>query len=306
MPELPEVETVRRSLERSLVGARVERVLVKRRDVVTGGARQRDLLGGSVIQSLDRRGKQLAILAESGRCLTVHLGMSGRLTTYGGRSRADRRPAHTHLVWRLADAGELWFTDPRRFGGVWTHGSRDDLEAYRDARLGPDALGISAEELASALAGARTPVKAALLDQRRLAGVGNIYADEALHEAGIHPERHAGGLTAGEIERLSAAVRAVLARGIERGGSTIRDYRTPDGGSGGFLVANAVYGRGGEACRGCGQVLHISRVAGRTTVWCPRCQPESSALFTDEYEEKKRRRGDKPRRIVGKGAVNIH
>jgi len=303
MPELPEVETVRRALERSLLGARVERVLVKRRDVVTGPATQRDLLAGSVIEAFDRRGKQLAILADSGKGLTVHLGMSGRLTTFSGRSRADRRPPHTHLLWRLTGGGELWFTDPRRFGGVWTHGSRKELEAYREARLGPDALGISARALGTALAGARTPVKAALLDQRRLAGVGNIYADEALHRAGIHPARHAGALTDRDVGRLAAAVRSVLELGIDRGGSTIRDYRTPEGGSGGFLDGNAVYGRGGQPCRSCAQVLHISRIAGRTTVWCPRCQPEASSLSIDDDEEKKRRRGDKGWRMVDKGLV---
>ncbi|MEO1008829.1 MAG: bifunctional DNA-formamidopyrimidine glycosylase/DNA-(apurinic or apyrimidinic site) lyase [Planctomycetota bacterium] len=285
MPELPEVETLRRSLEPHLVGRTVAAATLHRRDIAVapgdppgGFARQRtparprrlardQMLAGAVIAGLERRGKQLAIIATDGRAIRVHLGMSGQLLR---AARAGRLPGdHVHATWRLDDGGRLVFRDPRRFGGLWLV----DAGGERfDAALGPDALAIGAAELRAALDGARRPIKAALLDQRVLAGVGNIYADESLFAARIHPRAIAAALDPPRISALAAAIRRTLASAVRARGSSIRDYRDPSGEPGGFQARHRVYGRAGLACHGCGRMLASDLVAQRTTVWCPGCQ----------------------------------
>lgn len=284
MPELPEVERIRRSLEPGLVGRVVVSVRVIRRDVIVapgdpfggfsrvrGVARpvrmdQSMLLVGGRVDSLLRHGKQLAVIDDRGRALIVGLGMTGRLDL----SRVRPSPRHTHVVWTLDGGALLRFIDPRRFGLV-----RLAPEGPRSAwaGLGPDAATIRADLLAGALGSSLRSVKAALLDQGILAGVGNIYADEALHAAGIHPGRPARELGRAEIVSLAGAIRRVLAKAIVAGGSTIRDYQDGSGQAGGFQSQHRVYGRSGLPCMSCGGVLERGRIAQRTTVFCPRCQP---------------------------------
>ncbi len=282
MPELPEVESVRLSLAPGLVGRRVAGVRVRRREVVEGDASARALLAGDVIDRLERRGKQLAIVGRSGRVVGVHLGMSGQLTLIeSGVPRAD----HVHVEWVIDDearagrprrrgGGVLRFRDPRRFGGVWTARSMEGLDRLRWRALGPDAAGIDARALRGALARTRRAVKGALLDQSLLAGLGNIYADESLFRAGIGPLRATDGLTASEHARLARAIRATLAGAVRAGGSSLADNGYVDGAGapGRFQRRLRVYSRGGEACTRCGATLMSARVAQRTTVWCARCQ----------------------------------
>lgn len=278
MPELPEVETFRCAVLRRLRGRRVVVATLHRRDICaswTMGARgvrrartgPDDLLQGAVVADVVRHGKQLAIVAESGRAVCVHLGMSGSLTWTTG----DDAPPHTHAEWRTAK-GRLLFVDPRRFGGLWTYPSLALLRAHRWAALGPDALTMTAAEFGVALASSRRPIKSALLDQSLIAGVGNIYADEALFAAGVHPLRPGATLAPEVIARLHAAVVDVLSRAITARGSSIRSYRDGDGKPGAYQAAHAVYDRSGRPCVVCGAILGARPVGGRTTTWCPSCQ----------------------------------
>ncbi len=295
MPELPEVETVRRSLVARVAGRVVVGATLHRRDVAVlpgdpegGFSRQRSgapgprgrvrgtalLVGGTLLEP-NRHGKQLALVARDGRAIVVHLGMTGLVRWVARGARLE--PAdHVHAAWRLDDGSRLVFRDPRRFGGLWLLPEPGMLEA-RWAGLGPDGLRTGPEDLAqglrSGLAGARRAIKAALLDQRVVAGVGNIYADESLHEALIHPRRLAAGLTGAEVDRLARAVSGVLTRAVEARGSTLRDYTDAEGRRGEAQLVHRVYGRGGGACLACGAGLESAQVAQRTTVWCPVCQP---------------------------------
>lgn len=280
MPELPEVETLRRTLEPHLLGAAVIAVSLRRRGVCTfdpprSAAHRPDaLLRGGVVLALDRRGKQLAIIADDGRALCVHLGMSGQL-----RFEPDpppRPPPHTHLLWTIARegriTGRLRFTDPRRFGGVWAFDSPEALRRSRWETLGHDALAADEAALFAGLTGSRRAIKACLLDQTLLAGVGNIYADEALFRARISPHRPGGTLDAGACAALARAVREVLGEAIAAGGATLRDYVDADGQSGSSQDRFQAYGRAGQSCRCCGTPLSSARLSQRATVWCSTCQ----------------------------------
>lgn len=292
MPELPEVERLRQSLIPRLSGRVVRAATVHRRDVLVlpgdppggfsrrpAGSRTRPpkrlakrlLLVGQPLTRIDRHGKQLALCSDEGACLCIHLGMSGQLLWRPpGRRLPDT--THLHVTIRLDDGSRLVFRDPRRFGGIWAFERREDLRSGRWGELGPDALGISAARLSAALATSRAPLKARLLDQSAIAGLGNIYADEALHRAGIRPDRRAGSLTSEETDRLAASIRETLRAAIDVGGSSFRDYIDADGERGSFTDLHRVYGRGGEACHGCGNGLLAATLAQRTTVFCPSCQ----------------------------------
>jgi formamidopyrimidine-DNA glycosylase len=280
MPELPEVECLRRSLEPHLVGRTVSRAVLRRRGICEVFGRRKaspvDLLEGSTISRLDRRGKQMAIIAESGAVLSVHLGMTGQLLFSSCSGSAAPEQSHVHAIWDLtasgSSVGKLMFRDARRFGGLWTFPSVQALLEHRWSSLGPDALTITPDQLTKGLANTERHIKAALLDQGVLAGVGNIYADEALFRAGIRPKRLACRLSASEVEALAAAILAVLHSSIQTGGSTLRDYRDANGVAGSSQLTHAVYGRGGEICVRCGGRLRAAQVAQRTTVWCPHCQ----------------------------------
>jgi formamidopyrimidine-DNA glycosylase len=274
VPELPEVETVRARLEPALVGRRLERVQIldprlTRPFDPAGVAAE---LEGERIVAVDRRGKYLVVRFESGRVLLIHLRMTGNLLHGNGTRLPDSDP-HRRAVVRLDDGSDVVYRDVRRFG-TWLLVEPHELEPYLGDRVGHEPLGRSftTKRLAEALAGRRAPVKAAILDQRRLAGIGNIYADEALWRARIHPQRPAGELDANELKALHRGIRTALKAGIERQGATLRDYRTPDGASGAMQHEFKVYGREGEPCDRCGTPIEKIRAAGRGTWYCPSCQ----------------------------------
>ena len=275
MPELPEVETVRTQLEPKLVGRRFVDVeiadsrLTRPHDPAEVAA---ELLGERVA-ALDRRGKYVVVRFESGRVLLVHLRMTGQLLHDASGSLPEDDP-HRRAVVRLDDGSDVVYRDVRRFG-TWLLTEPGELDPYLATRVGrePLAPAFTARRLAEALEGRKAPVKAAILDQRRLAGVGNIYADEALWRAQVHPLRPAKELTQTEISALHRGIRAALRAGIARQGATLRDYRTPDGESGGMQHEFKVYGREGEPCERCGTPIEKIRAAGRGTWYCPSCQP---------------------------------
>jgi formamidopyrimidine-DNA glycosylase len=287
MPELPEVEHLRRSLDPVIVGATVRGVRVVRRDVVhatapsrTAAQRQTALLVGERLARTSRRGKQLAIEAESGMTLVIQLGMTGSVTIERGRPPSGMDGKHRHVVWELdlADGRSrvrMAFRDPRRFGGITTYPSRAHLDQAWES-LGPDGLGLTATELSEGLRGRKRPGKSALLDQSVVAGVGNIYADESLFASAIHPQTQAGALSTHQIGRLAAEIRRILNHAADAGGSTLRDYRDAFGNPGGAVQLHMVYGRGGEPCLRCGTTLLGLRLQGRATVCCPRCQDLST------------------------------
>jgi formamidopyrimidine-DNA glycosylase len=275
VPELPEVETVRARLEPALVGRRLQRVEVLdprlTRPFDPAGVAVE--LEGERIAAVDRRGKYLVVRFDSGRVLLIHLRMTGNLLHGSRGAELVSDDPHLRAVVRLDDGSDVVYRDVRRFG-TWLLLEPDELDAYLAERVGHEPLehSFTTRRLGEALAGRRTPVKAAILDQRRLAGVGNIYADEALWRARIHPRRPAGELGPDELKALHAGIRRALKAGIDRQGATLRDYRTPDGGSGRMQHEFKVYGREGEPCDRCGTPIEKIRAAGRGTWYCPECQ----------------------------------
>lgn len=273
MPELPEVETVRLGLEPALVGRRLERVeihdprLTRPFDPRTVAAE----LEGERVSALERRGKYLVVRFESSRGLLIHLRMTGSLR-HAPRGALGDDPYRRAVV-RLDDGSDVAYRDVRRFG-TWLLLEADQLEPYLSTRLGVEPLGpdFTIPELKRRLAGRRAPVKAALLDQRTAAGLGNIYVDEALWRARVHPLRPAGTVGPAALRRLHAAVREALEAGLARQGATLRDYAQPDGRAGAMQHEFKVYGRDGEPCERCGTPIEKTRAGGRGTWYCPRCQ----------------------------------
>ncbi len=272
MPELPEVETIRRRLAPVLEGATIEsaEIVDPRLTRPVDPQRVAEALVGESVIALERRGKYLLWRLGSGRTLVVHLRMTGSLRHSTGELPDD---AHRRATLGFDTGARVGYRDVRRFG-TWELLEPEHLRPYLSARLGPEPLAASftASRLGVLLAGRRAPVKAFLLDQRRVAGVGNIYADEALWRARIHPLRPAGTLDRGEVTSLHRALRAVLRKGIELQGSTLRDYVTPEGDDGGMQQEFHVYGRLGEPCDRCGRPIERIVVAGRGTWFCPHCQ----------------------------------
>lgn len=262
MPELPEVETLARALGPRLVGGRIRGVRILSSRIVLGSpARAAARLRGCGICGIRRRGKHLLIELEGGAVLAIHLGMTGSL-------RWNRAPGpHTRVVF-LLDRGRLLFDDPRQFGRI----EACDGAPARLARLGPEAREISLAELRRRLSGRRARIKTLLLDQRVMAGLGNIYADEALFRAGIHPAVAAARLTAKQIRRLHRAIRRVLREAIAAGGSSVSDYVDADGRPGWFQFAHRVYQRTGLPCTRCGARIRRMVLSQRGTHYCPRCQ----------------------------------
>ena len=290
MPELPEVETVRRRLEPVLTGRRFERVeitdprLVRPHEPDEVAAE----LQGERVASVERRGKYLILRFETDRVLLIHLRMTGSLR-HSAAGLAD--DPHRRALVRLDDGSDVAYRDVRRFG-TWLLLEPGELDAYLAPRLGEEPLGapFTAARLGQLLARRRAPVKAALLDQRTLAGMGNIYVDEALWRAKIHPLRPAESLEPNELRRLHRAVRTSLEHGLARQGSTLRDYKLPDGGSGSMQHEFKVYGRGGDPCDRCGTPIAKIRVAGRGTWFCPACQPEPYAASSASSAPSRSRR----------------
>lgn len=283
MPELPEVETVRRGLAPLMEGQRIVSADIRRPDLRWPFPdRMGDRLAGARIDRLGRRSKYLLADLDTGETLIVHLGMSGRMLIAErpvGVFHFTWPPAekHDHVVLDMENGARVTFNDARRFGAMDLWPS-DSLETNRMlAHLGPEPLGngFNADWLVARLEGRRSPIKAVLLDQKTVAGLGNIYVCEALWRVGIHPERLARDLSPEEAEALTRAIRLVLEEAIEAGGSSLRDYRQADGELGYFQHSFAVYGRAGEPCRkpGCsGTVTRIVQ-SGRSSFYCPECQP---------------------------------
>jgi formamidopyrimidine-DNA glycosylase len=273
MPELPEVETIVRGLAPRLRGRRIESVwwsgqaLHLRRKVDLRGLRA--VAAGQAIADVRRLGKFIlvAVAGADDGGVVIHLGMTGRLRV---ETATAARARHTHVGFRLAGGDELRFIDARRFG--WVEPARPFGASAALARVGPDPLSaLDAATLAAALDGVRAPIKAFLMDQRRVAGLGNIYVAEALHRAGIHPAARAGRVR-GRAAELLEAIRAALEGGIARRGTTLRDYVDADGRSGDNAAALLVYGRAGEPCRRCGARIKRRVDAGRATFFCAGCQ----------------------------------
>jgi formamidopyrimidine-DNA glycosylase len=275
MPELPEVESVRRQLEPALVGRRFERVAIGDPRLVRPyePAEVSAELEGERVAALERRGKYLVVRFESGRVLLIHLRMTGSLLHAANGSLPN--DPHRRAVVRLDDGSDVAYRDVRRFG-TWLLLEPGEAEPYLEARVGDEPLDalFTAARLGERLAGRGTSLKAALLDQRTLAGMGNIYVDEALWRARLNPLRPADGLDRPELQRLLRGIRAALEHGLARQGSTLRDYRLPDGSGGSMQDEFRVYGRRDEPCDRCGTPIARTQVAGRTTWFCPTCQPE--------------------------------
>jgi len=279
VPELPEVETVRRGMVSYVVNRRIDRVEVGRDRTVRRTSPEALIAGltGSTITSIGRRGKYIVCTLDTGEALMIHLRMTGRvLVSPAGSSR----PAHTHVVLHLAGAPpqELWFVDPRTFGEMVVF-DPDHVAAELPelARLGRDPItdGLTVAQLTGILRGRARQLKPLLLDQHVIAGIGNIYCDEILHRARLRPDRLANTLKPSDVRRLHDAIHSILSSAIEAGGSTLSDTQYVDvmGDGGSFQLDHRVYDRAGQRCLTCGRAQIVRTVSGgRSTCFCPRCQ----------------------------------
>lgn len=266
MPELPEVQVVVDTLrDGGVVGRRVVAIHALREDIVEPAAFDlRTQLMHSAIRDVSRRAKRIVFQLDSAGRFFIHLGMTGQLTIEA--IDAPLKP-HTHFIAELDSGVQLRFVDPRRFGGIfWLGDSRTDA-------IGPEPLTMRATSLARNLARTRRAIKTALLDQTIVAGIGNIYADESLHAAGIHPLTPANTLSADQVATLSGAIKKILRNAIRAGGSSLRDYVDAKGQRGRFQHRHRVYDRAGEPCRRCRAPICRAVVGGRSTHWCACCQP---------------------------------
>jgi len=272
MPELPEVETVRRSLAPRLVGDVFAAVEVDFPGCVEGMSPEElaERLCGRRVQRLDRMGKYLRFLVDDGSSLAVHLRMTGRLILQDGHA-LERNP-YTRAVFRFASGLALRFDDLRKFGRVMGFGDEASLKRRISLGIDPFDPEFTPERLGGMLSGRKRPVKSFLLDQGHVAGLGNIYADESLFRAGIAPWRAASSLSRDEVSRLHRAIREVLAEGIEHKGTSFRDYVDADGQKGGFQERLRVYGREGMPCPSCGRAVQRIVLSGRSSFFCAGCQ----------------------------------
>jgi formamidopyrimidine-DNA glycosylase len=279
MPELPEVETIVNQLNHLLPGRRIASTWIGWERIVdrpaVGEFCQR--LTGQVFASASRRGKFLLFALCSSDTLIVHLRMTGSLQVHPAACAPDK---HTHAVMMMDNGQALHYRDPRKFGRLYLV----DEPAEVVGRLGPEPLAndFDVATLACELGGRRARVKSLLLDQRVVAGLGNIYADEALFRAGIHPLRLGSSLTPGELARLRDGICSVLKQAVEAGGSTLRDYRSVGGQVGGFQERLEVFRQNGKPCPVCGAQLERIRVGGRSTHFCPHCQPPQGIRVQDK------------------------
>ncbi len=280
MPELPEVETIVRDLRPRLVGRTLRRPHLHHRDVLRRVSERRLLtaLRGARVEAVDRRAKHAVFLLHTGLRLVIHPRMTGSLLVYGRRLReAERR--YAVLEASIGDGERFVYRDVRRLGTIHLLNAAQ-WSAY-DGAIGPEPLApdFSAAEFARRLRGTRQAIKKVLMDQKRLAGVGNIYANEALFRAGIDPSRPAHRLTNADYHALYAAVREILAAAVGERGTTVRDYRTGTGQAGSYQFVLQVYGRGGEPCSRCGGTLATTHaIDGRATTFCWRCQGEAKPV----------------------------
>lgn len=277
MPELPEAETIVRGLRSAVVGETITRAEVVKADILRESRRTfTPKVRDRTIIAVERRAKNVLILLDSRRRIAVNLGMTGRLLPFPTPPRGRSRPMHPAVRFRFASGGLLVFDDTRRFGTVEC--LTDAEWRARELRFGPEPLAddYTPVHLHEGLLRSRTPIRSWLLDQRRIAGVGNIYAAEALFLSGIHPQRRTDTLTRDEAAALHTSVRRVLADAIDAGGTTIRDYRNAGGEEGRYAPSLFVYGRDGEACRECGKVVERVVFANRSAFFCAGCQPREA------------------------------
>jgi formamidopyrimidine-DNA glycosylase len=274
MPELPEVQTVVDTLRPAVKGQRLARVELLRPDIVRPcGFNLPAALESRTVTSITRRGKRIVFALDDGGKFYIHLGMTGRLTIEANAAAVEK---HTHFIVTLsAGAKQLRFRDPRRFGGIFWLGEED-----RAADLGPEPLIVRPLQLAARLARTRRAIKSALLDQNLIAGLGNIYVDESLFLARLHPLMRSDRLSGEQVRRLNRAIKMTLRRAIRHRGSTLRDYVDANGDGGAFQLQHRVYDRAGEPCRTCGAKIRRIVLGGRSTHFCPRCQrpPRPSSL----------------------------
>jgi formamidopyrimidine-DNA glycosylase len=269
MPELPEVQSVVTTLAPLATGAQIVRVPHIRADMVTPtGFDLAAAIAERSIRRISRRGKRIVFWLDDGNRFYIHLGMTGRLTH---ERPSDPIKKHTHFIADLSTGGQLRLVDPRRFGAlVW-------LGAARDTAIGPEPLSLRPSELAKRLSRTQRAVKAALLDQVLIAGLGNIYVDESLHLAGIHPLTPANQIDRDAVGRLNRAIKRVLRHAIRSGGSSIRDYVNALGEKGGFQKSHRVYDRAGQPCKKCKVPIVRIIVGGRSTHFCTDCQCPASS-----------------------------
>jgi formamidopyrimidine-DNA glycosylase len=273
MPELPEVETLRRSLARRVVGARVTDLwtsglpLRQRRPIAKRALRRASV--GRRIVAVRRVAKYLLIDTDGGDVLVIHLGMTGKVLA---AAAGTPRPSHTHVVWTLDDGRELRYVDARRFGWITTARPGAEAKLAELRVLGADPLTLTADRLAALLRARRRPMKSFLMDQSAVAGLGNIYVSEALFVAGIHPSARSDRLGREQAARLSEAIGKVLRGAIANRGTTLSDYVDGDGRRGRNQLELHVYGRAGEPCPRCATAIRRVTFAGRSTFFCPGCQ----------------------------------
>lgn len=272
MPELPEVETVVRSLAKHVTGDVIESAWFSEKPQTFKSPPQEiaNTIEGAKVERVHRQGKHIVIdlRMSSGNGSRaqwiVHLGMTGRMLVSKPEAEIDK---HTHVIAKLASGNEVRFVDPRRFGRTWVVTEESGFEAG-----GHEPLDVGFEIFAGLFRGRKTPIKSALLNQKLLRGVGNIYADESLFRAHIRPRRRAASLTRDELKRLYAAIQKVLTEAIASGGSSVSDYVDADGERGFFQIQHRVYGREGEKCQVCKTPIKRVVLAGRSTHYCPKCQ----------------------------------
>lgn len=267
MPELPEVETIVRGLRRKILGKRLRRFFVFDKAKIS----QPRLKFPLKIFSVERHGKYIVCEASGGEKCLIHLRMTGELLfgTETEKSAAGEKQKHERARFHFHDGSVLRFVDVRRFGTInWLHAGKQ----LPQLGVEPLSKNFDARKLASLLRGKKTAIKSALLDQRLIAGIGNIYADESLWAARIRPKRRSNSLKTPEIRHLVIAIRNILRQAIKKGGSTLRDYKRVDGSSGGFQDLHRVYGREGEKCFRCGDRIKRIKIGSRSSYFCPVCQ----------------------------------
>lgn len=274
MPELPEVETVRRTLEQLVLGKEIKEVSVFWPKIIKAPEpveQFQDALRGQTISAIGRRGKFLIFTLDD-YSMVSHLRMEGK---YGVHPKEEPYDKHTHVIFTFTDGSELRYRDVRKFGTMHLFSKGEEFEQLPLLHLGPEPLSedFTVEGLSRKLARTNRKIKPVLLDQTVVVGIGNIYVDESLFRSGIHPERMASSLSLQEIETLHAEIIATLGEAVEKGGSTIRSYINSQGQIGMFQLELNVYGRKGENCKTCGTPLEKLVVAGRGTHICPSCQP---------------------------------
>jgi formamidopyrimidine-DNA glycosylase len=295
MPELPEVQTVVDTLRPSVVGMTINAVTLHRADILTpAGFDLATNLTGRVISDISRRGKKIVFALNDGNGFVIHLGMTGRISM---DDPLLELPKHTHLVIDIAKK-EMRFRDPRRFGGIWWLGT----EQSGDERMGPEPLTMRSSDLSKQLAKTSRAIKSALMDQRVVAGLGNIYVDESLFAAGIHPLTQADRISSERVGRLTRAIKSTLKKALHHRGSTLRDYFDANGDSGGFQKLHAVYDRAGLPCRKCKSPIQRIVLGGRSTHFCARCQPVIRGMMATIGKPRRRKgaKTDAKRTLNGK------